>query len=215
MIEKYFQQGIRFKWNCPKAHTTGKKDGSIVNDPVRASAPLKYDGIDAALGVTLPHSSTLGLSPGKTVNYSWLSYMHGHTSRRLLSGGDVLTGPMSGCLIATWSDRGMRWVGHVGTVVESGSINKKVKQQIGTALPTQAAGFYPDKAWGAGDIPPLLQKAQSVSKFARPDVFALVTTSGTFFSILMFHLGGDEWCVGGCKRVQPKNAAALRHKLLA
>lgn len=127
----------------------------------------------------------------------------------------MLTGPMSGCLIAEWTDRGMRWVGHVGTVVEGGAINEKVKQQIGIALPTQARGFYPDKAWGAGDIPQLLQKAQTVSKSARPDIFALLTTFGSSYSILMVHLGRDEWCVGGCKGIPPTNAAVVRNTLLA
>lgn len=215
MIEKHFRQGIRVRWNCPKAVTTGARDGSIINDPVQVNAPMTYDGIDPALGVGLPHASTMGLTMGMRFNFAWLSYVHGHTSRRLLSAGDVLTGPMSGCLIAEWTDRGMRWVGHVGTVVEGGPVNKKVKQQIGIALPTQARGFYPDKAWGPSDIPPLLQKAQTVSKFARPDILALVTASGTFYSILMFHLGGDEWCVGGCKSVPPTNAGALRSTLLA
>ncbi len=215
VIEKYFQQGIRFKWNSPTAHTTGVKDGSIVNDPVRTNAPLRYDGVDPGLGVGLPHVSSLGLSMGKIIPYCWLSYMHGHTARRMLSAGDVLTGPMSGCLIATWSDQGMRWVGHVGTVFDSPAINKKVNRAIGVALPTQASGFYPDKAWGAGDIPQLMQKVQVHCKMARPYVFALVTSSGQYYSILMFHLGGDEWCVGGCKRVPPTNAAGLRGKLMA
>lgn len=215
MIERYFRQGIRVKWNCPRAFTSGTKDGSIINDPMQVNAPMTYDGIDPALGLGLPHATTMGFTMGMRINFAWLSYVHGHTARRLLSGGDVLTGPMSGCLIAEWTDRGMRWVGHVGTVVDGGAINKKVKQQIGIALPTQARGFYPDKAWGAGDIPQLLQKAQTASKFARPDIFALVTTSGSFFSILMFHLGGDEWSVGGCKAVPPTNAAMLRSTLLA
>jgi hypothetical protein len=214
MIEKYFLQGVRLKWNCPVAYTMGSKDGSIINDPVQSNAPMTYDGLDAGLGTGLPHVSTLGLRMNMPINYAWLTYAHGHTARRMLSAGDVLTGPMSGCCIAEWTDRGMRWAGHVGTIVGDAATNKKVKNNIGIALPTQARGFYPDKAWGAGDIPALLQKAQKASKFARPTVFALVTTSGKFFSILMFHLGGDEWSVGGCKSVPPINAAQLRSTLL-
>ncbi|MCX6252071.1 MAG: hypothetical protein NTX61_15145 [Bacteroidetes bacterium] len=215
MIERYFCKGIRVKWNCPKAYVGGAMDGSIINDPVQVRAPMLYDGIDPALGLTLPHVSTMGLNIGMPINFAWLNYVHGHTSRRLLSAGDVLTGPMSGCLIAEWTDRGMRWVGHVGTVVGSDAINKKVKQQIGIALPTQARGFYPDKEWGGADIPPLQSQIQSFDKFARFEIFALVTTTCDFYSILMFHLGGDKWCVGGCKKVAAKNALELRGTLLA
>ena len=215
MIEKFFQ-GIRLQWQCPQAHTMGTKDGSIIDDPIKKDdPPMIYDGIDAELGLGLPHVSSIGLSMGMQLKYAWLSYVHGHTSRRLLSAGDLFTGPMSGCLIVEWTDRGMRWVGHVGTVEENVALNTMVKKQIGIALPTQARGFYPDKEWGVSDIPPLLQKAQKVSKFARPVIFALVTTSGSFYSILMFHLGGKEWVIGGCKVVQPTNAALLRMDLLA
>ena len=214
MIERYFLAGVRLKWACPAADASGTKDGSIINDPRRNAAPMIYDGLDGELYEGGPHASTVGLSMGKNIPYSWLTYCHGHTTQRLLSAGDILTGPMSGCLIAEWTDQGMRWAGHVGTVESSAAINSKVKQNFGMAMPTQARGFYPDRAWSATEI---ASKAGKFKTLPRMNIMALVTSSSQFFSVLMFKLQGgapNEWCVGGIKRVPPKNAVELRRDLL-
>lgn len=214
MIEKYLLKGIRLKWQAPSAHTLGSKDGSVIEDPVKSEAPMVYDGVDAALGLGLPHVSTLGLTMNMNIQHQWLTYSHGHTTKRALGAGDVLTGPMSGCLIAQWTEMG-RWVGHVGTVEANPMLNQKVKQGMALTLPDQASGFYPDKSWDPTEIMPLLQSAQTVSKFARPTIFALITSTGQFYSVLMFHMGGNEWCVGGCKKANATSAMELKLRLAA
>jgi len=209
MIEKYFIRGARFKWNCPSAVTTGSKDGSIINSPPMPAASLVYDGMDGELQGAV-HPASVGLTMGKSIPYQWLVYSHGHTTRRMLSAGDVLTGPMSGCLISEWSEKGMRWVGHVGTVESSAAINKKVKSNFGMALPTQARGFYPDKAWSVAEISSMQQKFKV---YPQMQIMALVTANGKFYSIVMFKISAAEWCVGGIKAVQPLSAVQMRAKL--
>lgn len=213
MIEKYFMLGVRFKWACPDADSSKRKDGSIIDNPHQAASALVYDGMDGELyNLAAPHVSTVGLSMRMNIPYSWLVYAHGHTTR-LLVGGDVLTGPMSGCLITKWTDQGRRYVGHVGTVVDSLTINQKVKSTFSAAMPQNTTGFNPANAWDFGEI------SQKMTKFKTAPaahIMALVTSGNQFYSILMFNLTGgqpNEWCVGGIKLVPPMNYQAIKTKL--
>ncbi len=218
MIEKYFMTGVRLKWACPGADASGSKDGSIVNSPPVNASPMIYDGLDGGLkDMGNPHTSTVGLTMRMSIPYAWLAYKLGHTAKRLLMAGDVLTGPMSGCAIAEWTERGQRWVGHVGTVTDAAAINKKVKENFGIAMPTQARGFYPAAAWPPKDVAPLMMQLD-MKRGPRDRIIALVTTSCEFYAILMFEfLAGtrNEWCVGGIKRIPPMNATQLRSSLLS
>ena len=213
MIERYFITGLRLKWKFPGADAGSPKDGSVVLDPNRAAGPMTYDGMDGELyDVMAPHVATLGLVKGQVIPYSWLTYILGRTSKKMLAGGDVLTGFMSGCLIATWTENGMRFVGHVGTVEENAAANAKVKQGFAAYMPRDTAGFFPLAAWDAGSE--IVPKARKFKAGVTPKVLALVTTSGEFYSILLFMLGlSNDWCVGGIKRVAPLDYGALRQRL--
>ena len=62
MIEKYFMLGVRLKWACPASDSSGIKDGSIVDNPLRPSN-MTYDGMDGQLyNLAGPHVSTVGLT---------------------------------------------------------------------------------------------------------------------------------------------------------
>ncbi|MGD8322471.1 MAG: hypothetical protein PVJ02_18610 [Gemmatimonadota bacterium] len=213
MIEKYFMTGVRFKWACPPADPGKTKDGSIIDSPPRPASAMVYDGMDGELyDLSAPHVSTVGLTMRMNIPYEWLVYAHGHTTK-LSPTRDVLTGPMSGCLITQWTDQGRRYVGHVGTVESSASVNQKVKTAFAAAMPQNTTGFNPANAWNPGEI------AQKMGKFGKVPavrIMALVTTGGQFYSVLMFELQGGEanrWCCGGAKRVQAMDANALRTAL--
>lgn len=226
MIEKYFLTGARFKWQCPAIDESGSKDGSIVNSPNVIANPMTYDGQDGGLyNAGNPHTTSVGLTMRMMIPYNWLVYKPGHTTRRLLMAGDVLTGPMTGCPIIEWTERGQRWVGHIGTT-ESAAINSRVKNTFGIAMPTQARGFNPDAAWQPNDIADLQRQIHPDMR-PRARKVALVTSSSVFYSILMFEFlqtvlpngqkmaSRDYWCVGGIKRVPPMNAMELRRWLLS
>jgi hypothetical protein len=213
MIERYFITGLRLKWAFPGADAGSPKDGTIVNNPNRLAGPMVYDGMDGELFDTMaPHVSTLGLTKGQSIPYSWLTYVLGRTSKKMLAGGDVLTGFMSGCLIATWMEGGFRYVGHVGTVEDNAPANLRVKQAFAAAMPRDTLGFYPLAAWDVNTE--IVPKATKFKGGVTPKVLALVTTGGDFYSILLFMLGlTNDWCVGGIKRVPALNHAALRQQL--
>jgi hypothetical protein len=211
MIEKYFRLGITVEWATPGANSGLSKDGSVIFSPVVNHSPMVYQGLDGELyELFSQHVKYMGLSKGMNIPYNWLVYAHGHTTNRLLASGDVLTGPMSGCLITLCSTTGGRYVGHVGTVEANYQQNRKVKLTFANCLPSKATGFNPADAWDFNEIQSLMNRFNKPKP--KPSIFALVTTSGEFFSILMFDLKDrkkDLWCVGGIKKVTPMNRDQL------
>lgn len=218
MIEKYFLQGVRFKWACPKDDQKGSKDGSVIlSDPKVVTPDLIYDGLDGDLvNPSVTNVTQLGFKMGMKVPYQWLVYSVGHTTKRMLSAGDCLTGYMSGCLITMWQEDGMRYIGHVGTVDGNDKINKAVRSTFAGYMPDDACGFNPAGAWSPKEIEPMMKKLKGVT----PRILALVTAKGAFHSILMFQFpvskaGAGDWCVGGIKHVPPLNPAQLKKALTA
>jgi hypothetical protein len=215
MIERYFHQGVRVKWSCPAAVSSGTKDGSIVVNPATPPSSMKYDGLDGELvNPGLPHVSTLGLTMGMQIKFSWLCYVLGHTAK-ISTTGDVLTGPMSGCLITTWSDTAGRWVGHVGTVESSEAVNTLVKTAFANAMPQNVRGYNPAKVWDFSDLASMQKKFKTTG--VAPKVMSLVTSSNEFYAIPMFLLmdgKNQNWVIGGIKKVQPMGYNELQFALL-
>jgi hypothetical protein len=201
MIEKYFRTGIRFKWTKPR-DAIGPLDGTII-DSTQTATPLIYDGLDGQLKD--PHLmqvnvSTLGLTMRMPIQYAWLDYAPGRTARVPIGPYDVLTGYMSGCIIAYWSSKGVRFAGHVGTIDARPDVNRPLKRTFAFAMSPDAKGFNPLAAWPEGQIRSL---AQQVKPYPQSNIFGLVTANGAFYSILMLSLSNNEWIVGGIKSVPP------------
>jgi hypothetical protein len=203
VIEKYFELGVRFRWNKP-ANVDGPRDGKVV-DSVRPAAPLVYIGLgdDVSPRLMGTHVSQLGLRMNLPIQHQWLDYAPGRTARVPIGPYDVLTGYMSGCIIARWSEKGVNYVGHVGTVESDAAVNRTVKRAFGFAMPKTTTGFNPANAWQIGDLSAIARKGQ-------PRLFALVTSSGAFFSVAMMQVGASEWYCGGIKRVAPTSHDALK-----
>lgn len=205
MIEKYFRDGIRYKWNAPKPLYQAM-DGTIVDNS--GVTPLMiYDGLDGELvdpELRMFNVSTLGLVMRMPIQYVWLDYNLGRTARCAVGPYDILTGFMSGCLITRWTDRGVSYVGHVGTVENKPDVNRNVKGIFARAMPANVTGFNPAAAWDLGDIQ-LKTRPFKQTPFGK--IMALVTTTGDFYSILMLQIqvGGTDWCVGGIKKIPPLN----------
>lgn len=201
MIEKYFKAGIRFKWAKPP-DAIGPLDGTIV-DSKGNPTPMIYDGLDGQLinpQLMQVNVSTLGLTMRMPIQYAWLDYAPGRTARLPMGPYDVLTGYMSGCIIAQWSSKGVRYAGHVGTIDSRPDVNRPLKRTFAFDMARDTKGFNPLGAWQANEIRSILGKIKPMPE-AR--IFGLVTTHGEFYSILMGAFTNNEWCVGGIKKVQP------------
>jgi hypothetical protein len=215
MIENYLQMGIRVKWTKPR-------DGmpSTTNDIVRSSQPasmMTYDGLDGELvnpQFMLTNVSTLGLKMGQSIAHDWLDYVPGGTAVRTLGGQDILTGWMSGCIIAKWhSPTDGTLVGHVGTVDNNIALNQKVKAKFRPKLSPQMTAFQPLADWPNRDIEPLMAKFKSPPE---NHVLGLVTSAGQFYSVLIFGIKANlgvttEWCIGGIKRANVLSYAQLQN----
>ena len=226
MIEQYFRPGVRYLWNKPN-DAIGPLNGALVPS-VMVSNNLTYDGLDGHQAVIDPPllvnvNATLGLAMRATVPHSWLDYAPGRTSYLQIGGNDILTGYMSGCLIARGTHLGVMSAFHVGTIVGNAGVNQTVKQNFFANLPADATGFNPAGAWTHGEVA-AIQASLGGGVVATPNILALVTAGGVFYSILMFNVaeggqwvnlaGQRRWCVGGKKLVQPLNRIRVRGSLL-
>ena len=213
MIERYFQPGVRLKWRCPPAGQGGAMDGSVINTPAVSSTTMTYDGLDGDLFQGGPHISTFGLSMGMTIDFDWLAYVRGHTAK-IRSNRDVLTGPMSGCLITRWTDGTGNWVGHLGTTDSSADISSRVKSTFADFMPDNTIGFNPVRAWDGNETWAMMGKFKQ-----RPDTgisLALVTPSNDFYSLLLLAISGthqSQWCVAGCKKMPAMDYHELKFAL--
>ncbi len=221
MIEKFFLTGVRVLWPEGARDAAAGMDGSIVQNPPLGAKPMTFDGMDGELyNLAQPNITSLGLTKGKAIPFSWLCYAPGHTTKKMLSAGDVLTGYMSGCPIALWSENGIRYVGHVGTIDSSPAVNELVRRTFADFMPPDVTGFNPAAAWQPNEIAAMLAKIKTA--FADPKILALVTTAGEFYSIVSFRLTkkaphdytANTFLIGGAKRVTPLDYQGMRRYLL-
>lgn len=211
MIEKYFRAGIRFQWTKPR-DSTGPMDATFV-DSRQPAAALVYDGLDGKYVdpyFKMVNISTLGLQMRMPVHHAWLDYAPGRISRLPIGPYDVLTGYMSGCIIVQWSEKGVRYAGHIGTVDGRADINRAVKRKFAFGMARDTRGFNPFAAWPNSDIVPAMR---ALGGAADPKIFGLVTTRGDFFSVLMIRMP-DGWVAAGVKPVQPIQHDALKLMML-
>jgi hypothetical protein len=203
MIENALVEGARIRWQKPNT-VPGTQDGTIVPS-VNTANPMTY------LGSTQPQPRgglfrraprVYQMPVNSPIPHSWLDYITGRTAR-VVQGSDVVTGFMSGCLIARATWNGGMSVFHLGTV-ENPVATNLVKVAFRTQLPVNATGFYPHAAWSV---------AERTATGKATDILALVTSAGTFYSILLCH-GNNEYTVGGIKKVPPMNRVLLMASLL-
>ncbi len=118
-------------------------------------------------------------------NFVWLEWLGGLVSEVAPNGMDVLTGPMSGCWITEYMRGGVRYIGHVGTVMtatDPASIAARTAWNnfaAGKTLGTRS-GFNPfnDPWMGA-------EPAGLPGEAARK-TFALVTGDGKFYTVITY-----------------------------
>jgi hypothetical protein len=118
-------------------------------------------------------------------NFVWLEWLGGFVSEVAPMGMDVLTGPMSGCGITEYLRNGVRYVGHVGTVMtaaDPASVAAKTAwNNFAAGIPLgQRSGFKPFNDPWIGAVPAAL-----TGEAARK-TFALVTATGTFHTVIAY-----------------------------
>lgn len=201
MIEQTLFAGVRIRWRKPNT-VPQPQDGAIVPRVNNASTMIYLGSTQQQGGLFRRAPRGYQLPVNTTIPHSWLDYITGRTAY-IAQGMDVLTGFMSGCLIARGTQNGGMKVFHLGTV-ENPEVTKKVKKTFRDQLPKDATGFYPHEAWSFNE--------RAVFKKAT-DIIALVTSAGAFFSMVLCHEGNGEFVVGGIKKMQPIARRGLLDRL--
>jgi hypothetical protein len=213
MIELFLKKGVRVVWKLPPEGGPKGTDGSILTRPATADR-MTYDGVDGSLqGLIGRHQvrkeiGKLNLKPRDTIPFDWLDYVPGHTAKAI-SGVDILTGPMSGCFIASWTDSGGKWVGHLGTVVGDGDLNTKVRNTCADYLEKNdknARGYNPADVW---PVPEISQMMSCIKPSPLLQIMSLVTSTKEFWSLLLFGIAGGKWIIGGCRKAEELHGKAL------
>lgn len=200
MIELALVAGAKLRWRYPGTQDRQPKDGIIVRS-VTAANTMTYLGSTQPLPRRAPHRYMLN----QPIPHAWLDYIPGRTSyiSQTQTRHDVLTGFMSGCLIARGTYNGQMSVFHLGTSDNIG-ISNLVKEAFRKQAPnitSNLTGFYPDKAWTINEI-----GALAAGKATK--ILALVTSAGSFYSILLRH-DNNDWIVGDIRAVPPLNRVGL------
>ena len=117
-------------------------------------------------------------------NFRWLEWIAGVVSETETNGRDVLTGPMSGCWIMSYTHVALPYVGHVGTDTNAGTANSIAARGAwngfgAAAPPGSITGFNPFNDW-VGPIP-----AGLPGEAARK-TFGLVTAANSFYSAIVY-----------------------------
>jgi len=121
--------------------------------------------------------------PGVNTNCQFLWWYPGSVSHVGISGLDVLTGPMSGCLLVTFRLDGIVHAGHLGTDIDSVENTDNAwdawQDWAGLNAHDVVGGFFPAKHWS--EHLPMPRPGEAGAK-----IFGLMTAQGEFWSFLLY-----------------------------
>ncbi|MBT8071321.1 MAG: hypothetical protein KJN61_02080 [Gammaproteobacteria bacterium] len=174
--------------NLPTALTgqvnppAGTNDGDFVE---MTSKPLRLEQSTRNPGLGGRYS---GVSEGVATkihrNFQYLRYIVYRTTYMNMSGVDVLTGFMQGCRVVVYSDRGRKFIAHIGTGSDAArSTSTKNTWNAFARMPgvQLLAGFNPWAQWNNN-----LPQAQPGDHFTGVKCIALVTPSLDLYSVALF-----------------------------
>jgi len=218
MIERYFFEGATYAWAPPAAITSQPKDGAVVVSPATTST-MTFQDLDPQLFDTrsMNRFRSLGIAKNQALTHDWLCYIHGRTAT-INTTSDVLTGFMSGCYIAVWTDPTGRQVGHIGTVefaAKDQPPNSTVKAAFSAIMPPNVKAYNPADAWDFGEISAITAKYHNPAWNGWVKILSLVTSTDEFYSILLLkHRHSDaQIACGGIKRCAGVGYNLLRQLL--
>jgi len=209
MIEHLLVAGAKLRWGKPPT-VPSVQDGAIQPSPTPAN-DMTYLGSteDQPRGLFRRAPPVYQVPANTPVPHTWLDYISGRTAF-VAQRSDVLTGFMSGCLIARGTYNGAMSVFHMGTVNDR-EVTRLVKTGFRTDLPGDTTGFYPQLAWSFNERDVI--RLPDGTKPAT-EIIALVTSSGSFFSIMLCYCPNGEFMVGGIRRVPPLNRTRIMATLM-
>lgn len=131
---------------------------------------------------------------------AWVPYVPGGVNYFEGSGYDVLSGPFSGCYMASYTYRGRRRIAHVHT--GSGSDCKRFFRGLFYPKPSLYEDLQCFKPFsGESRMFSFLEDTNKMKKIVRktpgvPTVFGLITRTGELYSLFLVKTGPNNYQVG-------------------
>jgi hypothetical protein len=192
-----------------------------IQDSVRREPGAKYNPLRNVGGVR-QSAAVPGTHLTKTYrNFKWLPWYAGDISETPLTAHDILTGPMSGCMLVTYRRNGVTQAGHVGTVDDPDGSRTAVNNSVKTLWNQFANAHAADVIGGFDPVDAAVPNAPA----AQPGdmggkTWGLFTTSGLFYAVhvqVQQDLGGvvgivvPTYRIVGVHLVQSKPLNALQN----
>jgi hypothetical protein len=152
----------------------------IVDLDINAKRGVWHPGATGFFHSYLGASVWVSMPPTDRHRFKWLPWDPGMISTTTLD-VDLLTGPMSGCLIAVYIEQGRRVVGHVGTnddPVRSDAVKGAWRDFASSSQGLR--GFNPM------NMPQLLALEGNRGELPGPEIWGLVTTDLKFFALKVY-----------------------------
>lgn len=163
--------------NCPPL---------TIKESVRQNPGSRYNPLRKVGGQRVS-SVIAGTNLGKVHrNFKWLPWYGGDISETVLN-CDVLTGPMSGCILVSYRRNGVSMVGHIGTVTLSAAIPATVNTNVKAVWTNFATTHQADVIGGFNPfdntIPahPPAQPGDGVGQ-----IWGLITRTGFFYAVQVY-----------------------------
>lgn len=143
-------------------------------------------------------------------NLQWLYWFSGEISHVPMNGVDVLTGPMSGCILVMFRHNGVVHAGHLGTDIAHPDNNAAVKDTWNTFATDNeddvVGGFNPANDWPGGY--PAQRRGEGAAR-----IFGLMTTAQEFWTIFTYqqHNNNNLLRIAGRQRIASKSKDQLKH----
>jgi hypothetical protein len=159
-------------------------------------------------------------------NFKFLPWYQGDIAETALD-YDVLTGPMSGCILTSYIRAGHPVVGHIGTVTVTAAVPATINTNV-KAVWTAFANAHPGDV--IGGFNPTGGSVAAHPKFQPGDVggetWGLLTTDGRFYAVQVYKQGElrdkggtvlraapvlDEWRIAAVRKVTSMTLAQLQN----
>ena len=146
-------------------------------------------------------------------NFKWLPWYVGDISETTLN-CDVLTGPMSGCILVSYRRAGVSYVGHIGTVTVTDAVPATVNTNL-KAVWTNFMNAHPADVLGGfnpvGVTVPMHPPAQPGDIGGQ--TWGLFTTDGLFYAVQVWVQKGTatNFRIAAVHQVPSMTAGQLLH----
>jgi hypothetical protein len=187
---------------CPplKIKESNRKDPGAWYNPMRNAGGQRQSTIKPGTNATKEHR-----------NFKWLPWYAGDIAETTLD-CDVLTGPMSGCVLVLYNKGTARKVGHIGTVTVTDAIPDSVNTNVKTVWTNWAKANRDDVI---GGFNPRATTVPGHGAWQGDDVggqtWGLITTLGAFYAVHVWVQKGtaDHFRIDGVHQVPSMSKADL------